>query len=386
MDDMTVDPLTSSAERTLRLVELLLSEPDGLTPQEILAVLGTSRSSLFNLLRRLKTLGYIDQNERRGRYHSGPRLQAWRSAPTDSMQTLLSAFYQEASRQSWAETLLLCVPAPEGILILGQVESSQGVRSVYTIGEVSNALNAVGSVLQSTPGSDVKANGYALTQPPQLFELALPICPDGNLPQAALLFSAPAYRWTQESLVQACLPELRAMAARLSYRMGATQYTPYHSALKTELDPESRLGPEELRDFLEGPWTARLACIRPDGKPHVIPVWQSWDGVHFTVIAWQGSQWAEYLLQNPSVSLTIDEPWPPLRRVAARGTAFPLTEHASLAKIDALVQRFAHRYLGASANTLKAENVLRVFQIEPDYLRGWQGLPGSVSLPGQQSR
>ena len=382
---MTADPLTSSAERTLRLVELLLSEPDGLTPQEILLVLGTSRSSLFNLLRRLKTLGYIDQNERRGRYHSGPRLQAWRSAPSDSMQTLLSAFYQEANRQSWPETLLLCVPAPEGALILGQVESSQAVRSVYTLGEVSNTLTAVSSVLQSSPVADVKANGYALTQPPQLFELALPVCPDGNLPQAALLFSAPAYRWSEESLLQDCLPELRATAARLSYRMGATQYTPYHSALKSELDPESRLGPEELSDFLEGPWTARLACIRPDGTPHVIPVWQSWDGVHFTVIAWQGSQWADYLLQNSSVSLTIDEPWPPLRRVAARGTAVPIAEKTSPVEIDRLVQRIAHRYLGASANTLKAENVLRVFQIEPNYLRGWQGLPGSGTPPGRPS-
>ena len=72
MDDMATDPLTSSAERTLRLVELLLTESDGLTPQEMLLVLGTSRSSLFNLLRRLKSLGYIDQNERRGRYRSVP--------------------------------------------------------------------------------------------------------------------------------------------------------------------------------------------------------------------------------------------------------------------------------------------------------------------------
>lgn len=382
---MTTDPLTSSAERTLRLVELLLTESDGLTPQEMLLVLGTSRSSLFNLLRRLKSLGYIDQNERRGRYRSGPRLQAWRTTPTDSMETLLSAFYQEASRQSWPETLLLCVPAPEGTLILGQVETSQPVRSVYAPGEVNNDLEAVSLALQADPPAEVKANGFAVTNPLQLFELALPICPDGSLPQAALLLSAPAYRWTHDSLLEVCLPELRVMAARLSYRMGATTYTPYHGTQHPLLGPEKPLEAEELKEFLEGPWTARLACIRPDGKPHVIPVWQSWDNSHFIVIAWQGSQWADYLLQNPSVSLTIDEPWPPLRRVAARGTAVPLAEPTSRAVVERLVQGMARRYLGASASSLKAENVMRIFQIEPEYLRGWQGLPGMFSPKAAQS-
>jgi len=386
MDDMPTDPLTSSAERTLRLVELLLTEAEGLTPQEMLNVLGTSRSSLFNLLRRLKSLGYIDQNERRGRYRSGPRLQAWRTTPTDSMENLLSGFYQEAGRQSWPETLLLCVPAPEGTLILGQVETNQPVRSVYSPGEVNNELEAVTLALQADPPEEVKTNGFAVTNPLQLFELALPICPDGSLPQAALLLSAPAYRWTHDSLIEVCLPELRVMAARLSYRLGATTYTPYHGAQHPLMGPESTLGAEELKEFLEGPWTARLACIRPDGKPHVIPVWQSWENSHFIVIAWQGSQWADYLLQNPSVSLTIDEPWPPLRRVAARGTAVPLSDKTTIKEIDRLVQRMGKRYLGASAAPLKTENVLRVFQIEPEYLRGWQGLPGSVSPASRNSR
>lgn len=376
MDDMTNDQFTSGAERTLQLVELLLAEPDGLTPQQMLPVLGTSRSALFNLLRRLKILGYIDQNERRGRYQPGPRLQAWRSAPTDAMDTLLSAFYLEINRKSWPETMLLCVPAPEGVLILGQVECSQPVRSVYSPGEVNRSLTSVEEVLSADPPEEIKLNGYAIATQPQLIEVALPICPDGNIPQAAILFSAPAHRWTRETLQQVCLPELRVTAARLSYRMGATAYTPYHRANLPEMGPVAALELDELNAFLDGPWTARLACIRPDGSPHVIPVWQAWDGEQFTVIAWQGSQWADYLLQNPTVSLTIDEPWPPLRRVVARGMAVPNTSLTQPAQLNSLVQNLGHRYLGASSSTLKAENVLRVFQIEPHTLRGWQGLPG----------
>ncbi len=97
--------------------------------------------------------------------------------------------------------------------------------------------------------------------------------------------------------------------------------------------------------FLQGPWTARLAVVRPDGQPHVIPVWQEWDGEVFTIIAWKGSQWAEHLLQNPNVSLTIDEPWPPLRRVVVRGQAAPLNHGDDIPGLEALVQRLTRRYL-----------------------------------------
>ena len=89
---------------------------------------------------------------------------------------------------------------------------------------------------------------------------------------------------------------------------------------------------------------ARLACIRPDGGPHVIPVWQEWDGEKFVVIAWQGSQWAEYVLQNPNVSLSVDEPWPPLRRVVARGKAMKLPANSTT--LDEILLRLSGRYLG----------------------------------------
>lgn len=383
---MTASPLTSSAERTLRLIEILMAEPDGLTPQEMLVVLDASRSSLFNLLSRLKALGYVEQAERRGRYRAGPRLTAWRSAPSDSIQTLLSAFYLEAGHHTWPETLLLCVPAADGILILGQVESAQPVRSSYQLGEVSQGLAGAKIALELNPPDVVSANGYALTQPPQLLELALPVCPDGSTPQAVLLLSAAAYRWTEETLLAVCLPELRAMAARLSYRLGAPTYAPYRRSQAAEMRPESQLTTEEINKFLEGPWTARLACVRPDGKPHVIPVWQAWDGERFTVIAWQGSQWAEYLVQNPSVSLTIDEPWPPFRRVVARGSAVQLALPANHAELDKFVRQVGQRYLGASAVTLKSDNVQRIFTIEAESLRGWQGLPGAAVQPGNQNR
>ena len=111
---------------------------------------------------------------------------------------------------------------------------------------------------------------------------------------------------------------------------------------------------------------------RPDGRPHVIPVWQEWQAGDFTVIAWRGSQWAGYLTGNPNVSLTVDEPWAPLRRVVVQGSASAL--ELSPAEIERLLQRMTRRYLGRSAAPGLARQVERAFRIHPDTLRGWQGL------------
>ncbi len=370
MSTISDEPQASTARRTLRLVELLLANPTGLTPQELLAQLEISRSTLFLLLTTLKQLGYAEQSEKRGRYRAGPRLAAWQGALPGFTADLSQAFYQEAERRPWDETLVLVVPAAGGPLLLAQVEGSQRVRSAFITGQSYPGLLAAAQVLSEAPPAEVQLHGYALSTSTETLELALPVCRDGRRPDAALLLSAPAYRWQPPLLLAACLPELRVMAAHLSHRLGAGFYLPYRSGEAPALQPTRPLPASELGDFLAGPWTARLACVRPDGRPHVIPVWQEWDGQAFTVIAWQGSQWAGHLRQNPNVSLTVDEPWPPLRRVTCRGTATPWGSPAGLPQ---LAERLARRYLGQPAPGL-AGQVEGAFRILPESLRGFQGL------------
>jgi DNA-binding IclR family transcriptional regulator/nitroimidazol reductase NimA-like FMN-containing flavoprotein (pyridoxamine 5'-phosphate oxidase superfamily) len=371
---MTPDLLVPTAERTLRLIELLLDHPEGLSPQELLPHLDLSRSSLFLLLRTLKSLGYVEQAERRGRYRAGPRLEAWRGSPSQGTKDLVTAFYQEAAHQGLAETLGLAVKAEHGALLLAQVEGSRQVRSTFTPGQSYPSLD---TALSAGPPPEVQANGFSLVESSDSIELALPVCRDGARPDAVLVLSAPRFRWGSEQLLGTFLPDLRAMAARLSYTLGAPAYTPYHTQADAQLQPTTPLSQSEISAFLQGPWAARLACLRPDGRPHVIPVWQEWDGASFHVIAWQGSQWSEYLLNNPSVSLTVDEPWPPLRRVVVRGQAIPVERQPGSAHTEELLKRMARRYLG-QAYPGPAGQVQRTFRIEPEYLRGWQGLPGGV--------
>ena len=42
-------------------------------------------------------------------------------------------------------------------------------------------------------------------------------------------------------------------------------------------DKIGKMSKKEIDEFLSEPWIARLACIKPDGSPFVVPVWYHWD-------------------------------------------------------------------------------------------------------------
>ncbi len=363
-----------AAGRTLQLLEFLLAHPSGVTPQQCLTQLDITRSSLFALLQTLKALGYIEQTQARGCYLPGPRLLAWRGIGWKDPQDLLAAFDQETASSTIDETLALALFSPPHIILLAQRESGQHVRTSYEPSTLYNPEEiAAGPVLDPAPSTVIQEHGYYIQEGQESFELALPICEDGHFPSAALILSAPRYRHSKESILSYLLP-LREMAARLSYRLGAPVYAPYKQPLISKIEPTVPLSDEELTTFLQGPWVARLAYIRPDGKPHVVPVWHEYDKRVFYVASWGGSKWADYLLANPTVSLTIDEPWPPLRRVSAQGVAQPIESDDLPGGLPAILHRLSYRFLGQPLSPEMATRPWRAFCIHPDQLRGWRGL------------
>src|SRR3981081_165596 len=81
------------------------------------------------------------------------------------------------------------------------------------------------------------------------------------------------------------------------------------------------MSPEQMSEFLAGPWLARLACLKPDGSPYVVPTWYHWDGVAFWVVPRARSAWAHYMARDPRVSLVVDAPDPARRKVISEWTA-----------------------------------------------------------------
>ena len=370
---MKKESLSSTVERILSLLEIFMQNPEGLSPQEILEQTKISRSTLFTLLKELKDIGYLDQSETRGRYIAGPRLLSWSGSNSPSYQTLINVFQQELHSKTFTETLALAVPGPQGILLLDQREADQIIRAVYSVGEPLSDDSAAYSVLFQPFKAQVIQDGYRFQENNDYFEIAVPICADGVKPIAGLLLTVPKYRWVAQQLLNEWMPELRAKAARISYRLGALQYSPYHQDQQSSFQPTTIMNDSQITQFLSGPWTARLACIRPDGHPHVIPVWQEWDGKKFNILAWHGSQWVEYIRKNPQVSLTVDEPWAPDRRIVMRGSAKEVL-NVDMETRTTLLGKLSKRYLGQETPQRFINQVETVFTIFPETLRGWMGL------------
>lgn len=80
--------------------------------------------------------------------------------------------------------------------------------------------------------------------------------------------------------------------------------------------------PEEYRSFMLGTArTAILATVRPDGRPHVAPVWFDLDGEDLIFMTGESTVKGRNIQNNPQVSLCIDDEKPPFHFVLFNGTA-----------------------------------------------------------------
>jgi hypothetical protein len=63
---------------------------------------------------------------------------------------------------------------------------------------------------------------------------------------------------------------------------------------------------EELDGFLAAERTCRVATVRGDGTPHVVPLWFVWDGNALWLNSVVKSQRWTDLSRNPAVSVVVD--------------------------------------------------------------------------------
>jgi PPOX class probable F420-dependent enzyme len=78
----------------------------------------------------------------------------------------------------------------------------------------------------------------------------------------------------------------------------------------------------ERRAFLqEGGKTGKLATVRPDGRPHVAPIWFVLDGDDIIFTTWHDTVKAANLEHDPRVAFVVDDPEPPFSFVLVEGMA-----------------------------------------------------------------
>ena len=77
---------------------------------------------------------------------------------------------------------------------------------------------------------------------------------------------------------------------------------------------------EEYRRFLmDSVRTGKLATVRADGRPHVVPIWYVMDGDDLIFNTWHTSVKAKNMRRDPRVAMSIDEEQPPFSFVMIEG-------------------------------------------------------------------
>ncbi|HKB48701.1 MAG TPA: PPOX class F420-dependent oxidoreductase [Ktedonobacterales bacterium] len=102
----------------------------------------------------------------------------------------------------------------------------------------------------------------------------------------------------------------------------------------------------EWRGFVsEGTRTAKIATVRTDGRPHVVPIWFVLDGDDLIFTTGENSVKAQALRRDARVALCVDDQAPPY--------AYVMIECTTRMQIDApemlrWTTRIGARYMGAA--------------------------------------
>ncbi|MEZ4499257.1 MAG: pyridoxamine 5'-phosphate oxidase family protein [Thermomicrobiales bacterium] len=139
------------------------------------------------------------------------------------------------------------------------------------------------------------------------------------------------------------------------------------------------LDDDEVIAFLNEGVLARLAVVDGDGFPYVNPVWFEWvpeEGI-FWIIARKKSRWAEYMKNNPTAGLTIDDDRKPLRKVMVQGLAEVVEEPNVGGRWVQIAERMSLRYLGENGPEYLGATLANprwLFRITPTFFTTWQGV------------
>lgn len=147
-----------------------------------------------------------------------------------------------------------------------------------------------------------------------------------------------------------------------------------------------RMTIEECRSFLHSPVrTGKLATVRKDGRPHIVPVWFDLEGETLVFMIGQDSIKAVNMRRDPRVCLCVDDETTPFAYVQVEGTVV-ISNDADQGLYWAT--RLGGRYMGQElAETYgkinSGEEVLTV-HLTPTNMHGYKDVTGRYPQPTQR--
>lgn len=130
---------------------------------------------------------------------------------------------------------------------------------------------------------------------------------------------------------------------------------------------------ERRKFLLEGTKTGKLATVKKDGSPHVVPVWYTLDGDALVFTTGGESVKAKNMRRDPKVCVAVDDQTPPYSFVMIEGTV-KLSQDPD--ELLYWAMRIGGRYMGqdqadAYGKRNSAEGELLV-RITPSKIRAWK--------------
>jgi PPOX class probable F420-dependent enzyme len=151
------------------------------------------------------------------------------------------------------------------------------------------------------------------------------------------------------------------------------------------MDAAPPLATARILRFLEQEPIVWLSTVRPDGNPHLVPIWFSWDGEALLIFSKPDAQKVRNLRARPTVMLALGDAEADFDIGLLNGTAELLDTPAR----DVLTPEHLAKYaaqmnaIGLDAETYAAR-YSQVIRIMPEGFLGWHGrtTPRSSRLAG----
>jgi hypothetical protein len=141
------------------------------------------------------------------------------------------------------------------------------------------------------------------------------------------------------------------------------------------------LSAAELEDFLAQPLLLKLACVRPDGWPYVIPLWYAWYEGKLYVVGRERAVWVDYLRHEPRVGALVDEEDRRHRRVQMTATAAivegPVPRGDGSTRWGLIDRQLKAKYMsdafGRDYAQLTADRPRFLVELTPTQITSWTG-------------
>jgi PPOX class probable F420-dependent enzyme len=143
---------------------------------------------------------------------------------------------------------------------------------------------------------------------------------------------------------------------------------------------------EQMNQFLAGNSLARLATLKPDGAPYVIPVWYQWDGEALWFVGRERSAWCRYIDNDPRVAVVIDSEHSDPDE-SGKSVEIPKVVMEGLAEVVEtpnvggqwiqVAEEMSYRYLGPNGPTYLTSTIQQprwLIKMTPNRIKTWKGV------------